>query len=189
MDSFGYVTKLFDVFVSLFIFITMLKWTQLHKRSYLRRMFNDTEQADAGLRINMNDTLDHMFVVICDTYLIVLWWIRTHTYQNKLIFFNTLITVIRWIWLQNTNENVLVHSILSKTTERPVYIKLEPWWSDMNIQDYLSFYLSNSSISFLWSFEIRKVLSHLYRIVMWKFYFMKKCEYNVLVLRLNEIIS
>ena len=70
MDSFGYVTKLFDVFVSLFIFITMLKWTQLHKRSYLRRMFNDTEQADAGLRININETLDHMFVVICDTYLI-----------------------------------------------------------------------------------------------------------------------
>ena len=49
----------------------MLKWTQLHKRSYLGRMFNDTEQAAAGLRINMNETLDDMSVVICDTYIIV----------------------------------------------------------------------------------------------------------------------
>ena len=43
--------------------------------------------------------------------------------------------------------NVLIYSILSKTTELRVYIKLEQWWSDMKIPDFFTFYLSNHSIS------------------------------------------
>ena len=44
----------------------MLKWQKLHKRSYLKRMLNDNEQFGEGLLINLNETLDDIYVVICD---------------------------------------------------------------------------------------------------------------------------
>ena len=50
-------------------------------KSYLKRMFNDTQQAGAGLRINMKETLDDMFVVICDIYFFFM--IDRNTYISK----------------------------------------------------------------------------------------------------------
>ena len=44
----------------------MLKWQQLHKRSNLKRMINDTEQSSEGLRVKLNETLDDILVGICD---------------------------------------------------------------------------------------------------------------------------
>ena len=44
----------------------MLKWQQLHKRSYLKRMLNDNEQFGERLLINLNGNLDDIFIVICD---------------------------------------------------------------------------------------------------------------------------
>ena len=79
---------------------------------------------------------------------------KTNKYQSKQkpFYFLTLqwlLTVIKngWIYLLNTNENVLIYFILSNATELPVYIKLEQWRSDMKIPHYFTFYLSNPSIS------------------------------------------
>ena len=47
----------FSIYSYLYSFFTMLQWQQLHKRSYLKRMLNDTEQSGEGLRINLNETL------------------------------------------------------------------------------------------------------------------------------------
>ena len=58
--------------------------------------------------------------------------------KNFFLFFNTSMAVNSY-WKRS------VYSILSKTMELLVYIKLEPRWSDMKIPNQFTFYFSNTT--------------------------------------------
>ena len=63
--------KNFSIYSFLYLFFHNVKMATIANKSYLKRMFNDTQQAGAGLRINMNETLDDIFVVICDIHIYI----------------------------------------------------------------------------------------------------------------------
>ena len=56
-------------FIRLFIhFFHNVKMVTIAQDFCLKRVLNDTEQSSEGWRINLNETLDDLFVAICEIY-------------------------------------------------------------------------------------------------------------------------
>ena len=51
-----------------FHFFHNFKMVTIAQDSCLNRMLNDTKQSGEGWRINLNETLDDIFVAICEIY-------------------------------------------------------------------------------------------------------------------------